>query len=238
MGGFGRTGKLVRRRALGRRPGPHDDGQGPDQLVPAARARWACATRSPRHFETKMFYGGLTYNSHPVGLAAALATISVYEEDDLIENAAPARAGDARAPRAARGEAPVRRARTATSACSGSSTSSAEDPRTPLTPFNGTSDEMKAIGKYFREHGLYTFAAEQLDPHATRRCASPRSSWRRASRSSTPRSTSPTRPSTNPDTLSRAKFEAGPAGRPRCVRRVRGRRGSPGRASRRDGRRC
>jgi taurine--2-oxoglutarate transaminase len=27
----------------------------------------------------------------------------------------------------------------------------------PLAPFNGTSEPMKAIGKYFREHGLYTF---------------------------------------------------------------------------------
>ncbi len=35
-----------------------------------------------------MFYGGLTYSSHPVSLAAALATIAVYEEDDLIDNAA------------------------------------------------------------------------------------------------------------------------------------------------------
>jgi taurine--2-oxoglutarate transaminase len=30
------------------------------------------------------------------------------------------------------------------------------DPWTPMTPFNGTSDEMKAIGKFFRENGLYT----------------------------------------------------------------------------------
>ena len=43
-------------------------------------------------------------------------------------------------------------------ACSGSSTSSgAGIPWTPLTPYNGTSDEMKAIGKFFRENGLYTF---------------------------------------------------------------------------------
>ena len=39
------------------------------------------------------------------------------------------------------------------------------DPWTPLTPFNGTSDEMKAIGKFFRKNGLYTMIAEQLDPH-------------------------------------------------------------------------
>src|SRR6478735_9287465 len=39
-------------------------------------------------FENQMFYGGLTYSSHPVSLAASLATIAVYEEDGLIENAA------------------------------------------------------------------------------------------------------------------------------------------------------
>ncbi len=40
------------------------------------------------YFDDHVFAGGLTYNSHPVGLAAALATIRVYEEDGLIEHAA------------------------------------------------------------------------------------------------------------------------------------------------------
>ena len=39
------------------------------------------------HFQKNVFYGGLTYNSHPLACAAALATIAVYEEDQLIENA-------------------------------------------------------------------------------------------------------------------------------------------------------
>src|SRR5436853_802758 len=39
------------------------------------------------HFQKKDFWGGLTYNSHPLACAAALATIAVYEEDRLIENA-------------------------------------------------------------------------------------------------------------------------------------------------------
>src|SRR5580765_4549513 len=39
------------------------------------------------HFTSNVFYGGLTYNSHPLACAAALATIGVYEEDQLIENA-------------------------------------------------------------------------------------------------------------------------------------------------------
>src|SRR5262245_44941420 len=38
------------------------------------------------HFQKNVFYGGLTYNSHPLACAAALATISVYEEDNLIEH--------------------------------------------------------------------------------------------------------------------------------------------------------
>ena len=39
------------------------------------------------HFQNNVFSGGLTYNSHPLACAAALATIAVYEEDDLIDNA-------------------------------------------------------------------------------------------------------------------------------------------------------
>ena len=26
----------------------------------------------------------------------------------------------------------------------------------PIAPFNGTCDEMQALGKFFRDHGLYT----------------------------------------------------------------------------------
>lgn len=38
-------------------------------------------------FEDKYLYAGLTYSGHALSLAAALATIEVYEEDHLIENA-------------------------------------------------------------------------------------------------------------------------------------------------------
>ena len=40
------------------------------------------------YFEDKMLWCGLTYSGHPLACAAALATIEVYEEDRLIENAA------------------------------------------------------------------------------------------------------------------------------------------------------
>ena len=39
------------------------------------------------HFKDKVFYGGLTYNSHPLACATALATLQVYEDDNLCENA-------------------------------------------------------------------------------------------------------------------------------------------------------
>ncbi|HYX12393.1 MAG TPA: aminotransferase class III-fold pyridoxal phosphate-dependent enzyme [Candidatus Acidoferrum sp.] len=107
-------------------------------------------------FESMFYSGGLTYSSHPVSLAAAFATIGVYEEDGLIENAA--RLG------------PVMRRHHERLADRHPSVGAhrnlglfgildlvrSRDPWTPLTPFNGTSDEMKAIGKFFRQNGLYT----------------------------------------------------------------------------------
>ena len=39
------------------------------------------------HFAATPFPGGLTYNSHPLACAAALATIAVMEEDRLVEKA-------------------------------------------------------------------------------------------------------------------------------------------------------
>ena len=110
-------------------------------------------------FDSMMYYGGLTYSSHVVSCAAALATLRVYEEDGLIENAA--RLG------------PVMREHHERLAAKHPSVGAvrnlglfgiidlvrSHDPWTPLTPFNGTSDEMKAIGAYFREHGLYTMIA-------------------------------------------------------------------------------
>ena len=40
-----------------------------------------------KFFDDKYLYAGLTYNGHALACAAALATIAVYEEDHLIENA-------------------------------------------------------------------------------------------------------------------------------------------------------
>src|SRR3982751_32365 len=108
-------------------------------------------------FTDKVFYGGLTYNSHPLGCAAALATIAVYEEDNLI----------ARAKTMGQLMAKMLADLKAKHPCVGDVRSIGlfgivelvKDRKTmePLAPFNGTSPEMQALGKYFREEGLYTF---------------------------------------------------------------------------------
>ena len=110
-----------------------------------------------QHFQDKVFYGGLTYNSHPMGCAAALATIRVYEEDRLLENTRKMGAVMKGLLRDLQSRHPsvgavrsiglfgivelVRNRRT----------------REPMAPFNGSSEEMTALGRFFREQGLYTF---------------------------------------------------------------------------------
>jgi len=111
------------------------------------------------HFDRNMYYGGLTYSSHPVSLAASLATIQVYEEDGLIENAA--RMGGILRQHHERLAAkhPSVGAHRSLGLFGILDLVRSRDPWTPMTPFNGTSDEMKAVGRYFREHGLYTMLA-------------------------------------------------------------------------------
>jgi taurine--2-oxoglutarate transaminase len=108
-------------------------------------------------FTDKPFPGGLTYGAHAVACAAALATIAVYEEDKLIENArargklmAELLAGLAsRHPSVGAvrsiglfGVVELVRSRTTLE---------------PMAPFNSTSLEMTALGRFFRDEGLFTF---------------------------------------------------------------------------------
>jgi taurine--2-oxoglutarate transaminase len=109
-----------------------------------------------QHFQENVFYGGLTYNSHPVGCAAAIATIKVCEDDGLIANARKMGAvmqrlhSDLQARHPSVGAVRsiglfgaielVRNSRTLE----------------PLAPFNGSSEEMAALGRFFRDEGLFT----------------------------------------------------------------------------------
>jgi len=109
------------------------------------------------YFDDHVFYGGLTYNSHPLACAAALGAIQAYEEDDMVGNSQ--RMGDVLASHHKR----LRERHP----CVGATRSIGlfgclelvRDRQTlePLAPFNGTSPEMKAIAQALLDAGMQTF---------------------------------------------------------------------------------
>jgi taurine--2-oxoglutarate transaminase len=156
MSGFGRTGAWFAVDHWGVVPDVLTMAKG---LTSAYVPLGAVGLRRPiaDHFRDRVFAGGLTYNSHPLACATALATIAVYEEDRLIERAkATGRLmADLLADLQARHRSVgairsiglfgivelIRNVAT----------------REPMAPFNSTSPEMTALGKFFRQEGLYTF---------------------------------------------------------------------------------
>ncbi len=87
MAGFGRTGKLF----------AFEHGDIVPDIVCMAKGLTssyiplgAMGVSDPiaAHFRENVFWGGLTYNSHPMGLAAAEAAITALLDEKLIENAA------------------------------------------------------------------------------------------------------------------------------------------------------
>jgi len=156
MAGFGRTGKWFAIEHWGVVPDMITMAKGLTSSyiqLGAVGVRRAIAD----HFKDKMFPGGLTYSSHPVACAAALATIAVYEEDGLIAKAQQT------------GELlKTLHADLAAKHPSIGATRSIglfgiielvrnRQTLEPLAPLNGTSPEMAALGKFFRDEGLFTF---------------------------------------------------------------------------------
>ena len=156
MSGFGRTGVWFAVDHWGVVPDLMTMAKGLTsayaQLGAVGMRRWIAD-----HFQATPFPSGLTYNSHPLACAAALATIAVMEEDGLVERARTTGAllSALLADLAARhpsvgavrsiglfGIVELVRDRAT---------------REPMAPFNGTSPEMAAIGRFFRQEGLYTF---------------------------------------------------------------------------------
>jgi taurine--2-oxoglutarate transaminase len=155
MSGFGRTGEWFAVNHWGVVPDIVTMAKG---LTSSAVPLGAVGLRPSVYefFDEHVFWGGLTYNSHPLGLAAALATIRVYEEDGLIEHSR--KMGEVMARHHADlydkhpsvglvrniglfGILELVRSR---------------ETMEPMAPFNGASDEMKAIGKALDERGLFT----------------------------------------------------------------------------------
>ena len=117
----------------------------------------AMSERIAGYFDRNVYYGGLTYNAHPMSLAAAEACIQVMIDDAMIEHTlrmgrvlAELHAemkekhpsvGDVRSIGLFGVLELVRNRAT----------------REPMAPFNGTSPEMQRLGAYLREQGMYAF---------------------------------------------------------------------------------
>ena len=103
-----------------------------------------------------MFWGGLTYNTHPVSVAAALATIGVYEEDGLIEHTR--KMGDVMA----RHHQELKDKHPSVGAVRNIGLFGALDlvknreTMEPMSPFNVTNEVMASVNRFLLDNGLYT----------------------------------------------------------------------------------
>jgi taurine--2-oxoglutarate transaminase len=108
-------------------------------------------------FNDRVFFGGLTYNSHPISMAAAIATINVMKEDQIVENSKKMGSVlrqhlyDLGEQHPSVGE--VR------SIGLFSAIELVKDRKTrePMAPYNGTSPEMNQIRQFLLDKGIYTF---------------------------------------------------------------------------------
>ncbi len=107
------------------------------------------------HFRENVFYGGLTYNAHPVCLAAALAAVDVMIDEGMIENAA--RMGivmDGHMRRLAAKHKCVRTHRNI--GLFGLIELQKDLDGERLVPYAGAHPVMAKVGKFFRDNGLFT----------------------------------------------------------------------------------
>lgn len=108
------------------------------------------------HFKTNVFWGGLTYNSHPLALRTAEAAIDVMLEENMLENATQlGKVMRSEMDRLTEKHPSVKEGR-----CIGlfgmmdlQKNSKGER----MAPYNGTSEAMGKLGAFFRENGLFTF---------------------------------------------------------------------------------
>jgi taurine--2-oxoglutarate transaminase len=156
MSGFGRTGKWFAVEHWNVVPDLMTMAKG---LTSGYAPLGAVAMRPKiaEFFDQRTYVGGLTYNSHPISLAAAIANIQVMQADHLVEKAA------AMGPVLHRmlvdlGEQHPSVGEVRSIGLFGI-IELVRDRRTkePMAPWNGTSPEMNAFRKYLLDHGVFLY---------------------------------------------------------------------------------
>jgi taurine---2-oxoglutarate transaminase len=108
-------------------------------------------------FRDQVYQGGLTYNGHPIALAAAAATIQAMHSDQMVERAA--QTGLVLSDMLA--ELKDRHPSIGETRSIGlfGAIELVRDPKTrePMAPFGKSSPEMNALRSYLSEHGVYLY---------------------------------------------------------------------------------
>jgi taurine--2-oxoglutarate transaminase len=156
MSGFGRTGKWF---------GVDNWGVVPDLMTMAKGLTSAYAPLGAvaisdeiaSFFQDRVFQSGLTYNSHPISLAAAIANIQVMKEDNLIQRADQMGQVLRRLLNDLGEEHPSVGEVRSIGLFSAIELVKNRETREPLAPYNDTSPEMLAIKQYIFDKGVYAF---------------------------------------------------------------------------------
>jgi taurine--2-oxoglutarate transaminase len=156
MSGFGRTGEWFAVNHWDVVPDIMTMAKG---LTSGYAPLGAVAMREPiaEFFNERVYQGGLTFNAHPISLAAAIANIGVMQTDHLVERARDLgpkfhqMLADLGEQHPSVGEVRsiglfgvlelVRDRRT----------------RQPMAPYNGSSPEMNALRKFMLDHGVFLY---------------------------------------------------------------------------------
>ncbi len=107
------------------------------------------------HYDNEVFFGGLTYNSHPLALATALATIEVLETDGLIENSAKMGEVMARHHAELASRHPSVGAHRNIGLFGVLELVRNRESGEPMAPFNGTSPEMAELYRFLLDNGVF-----------------------------------------------------------------------------------
>jgi taurine---2-oxoglutarate transaminase len=159
MSGFGRTGEWFAVDHWGVEPDIMTLAKGlTSAYVPLGATMVSAAIAE--HFHDKPLMAGLTYNSHAVGCAAAVACINVYRDDKLVENARRLGGILACELEGLKERHPCVGDVRAIGLFSLVELVKDRQTREPLAPYNAKPADMplmNGLNRFFREQGLFTF---------------------------------------------------------------------------------
>jgi taurine--2-oxoglutarate transaminase len=155
MAGFGRTGRWFAVDHWGVVPDLMTMAKGlTSSYLPLGAV--AMSPKIADYFNEKVYFGGLTYSSHPISCAAAIAAVGVLRDEDMVGNAArldPVM-------KELLGGLQERHPSVGTVRSIGLfgvfELVRSRDTMEPMAPFNSSSPEMAALDARLREDGLYT----------------------------------------------------------------------------------